>query len=219
VKKVNKELSNQKLKRRHSTKVTLDLYYVERLVWAYKRELEESFNDVKRHKNIDKIIAKPTELRWFVLCGLTGNLSVLEQLIECYLDGRDGKTDDTGFNAGDGLLFGLLEEIRRFIKEFPPHLEIFYQNYTVYYKEHILPKSAVCKICNERGANHRYANVKVHSECLEKINAKYCEFCTNLYLNGEMECTNKPECVNYQLKEAKAKIKPHGVMSSIFLRD
>ncbi|OGM02660.1 hypothetical protein A2115_03505 [Candidatus Woesebacteria bacterium GWA1_41_8] len=217
VKKVDRKLNNQKLKSKYPIKVTLDCDYVSRLIGTYKREIEESLNEVKRHKNIDKIITEPTELRRLVLCRLTGDLSVLEQLIECYLDGRDGKTDNTGFNAGDGLLYGLLEEIRRFIKEFPPHLEIFYQNYIVYYKEHILPKSAVCKICNERGANHRYANATVHPECFEKVNAKYCENCTNLYLSGEINCTSKPECANYHLKEAKAEIKPDGVMSSKFL--
>lgn len=213
VKRVDRKLSNQKLKRRYPTKVTLDCYYVAHLVWAYKREIEKSLNDVKRIKNIDKIFAKSKVLTWVALRPLKEDLSILEPLMECYLAGRDGKTRDTGFNMGDGQLYKLLEEIRRFIKEFPPHLETFYQNYTVYYKERILPRSPVCKICNERGASHHYANAKVHSECLEKINAKYCEYCTNLYLNSEMKCTNKPECANYQLKDAKAKGMPLGVIS------
>ena len=212
-KKVDRKLSNQKLKRRYPTEVTLDRYYVKRLVWAYKREIEESLNEVKRIKNIDKIIAKSKVLTWVALRPLKEDLSVLEPLMECYLAGSDGKTYDTGFNMGEGQLYELLEEIRRFIKEFPPHLEIFFQNYTAYYNERILPKSPVCSICNERGANYLYANARVHPKCLEKINAKYCEYCTNLYLDGEMKCTNKPGCANYQLKEARVKSTPHGIIS------
>lgn len=199
--------------RNYSIKVTLEHALVSRLVWAYTREVEEDLKQVKSIKNLDEIIAKSRMLTSVAFHPLYENLSVLEPLMECYLAGSDGKTLETTFNNGDEQLYNLLVEIRMFVKEFPPRLEEFYQNYSSY-RQKLLEKSPICKICNKRGANHYFANVKIHNQCLNKVEAKYCEYCANLYLNGEEKCTNKTECEKYQLKDAVASQgSPYGSVS------
>lgn len=205
-KKLNKSGKN------YSIKVTLGHAHVSRLVWAYTREVEESLGYVKQIKNLDEILEKSPVLTRRVLSPLYENLSVLEPLMECYLAGRDGKTFETGFNNGDGQLYDLLEKIRRLIKEFPSKLEDFYQNYSINRKQ-LLAKSPVCEICKERGANHYFSNVKVHNQCLGRVNSKYCEYCGNLYLNNEQKCNNKSECSSYELKKAEATKGPYGSIS------
>lgn len=193
-------------------KVTIDCNLVSRLVWAYRREIEECLNRIKTIKNLDQIVEKSPILTSVVFHPLYENLLVLEPLIECYLAGRDGKTIDTGFNIGDGKLYDLLNEIRKFVKEFPPKLDDFYKIYSAY-NDDILARSPICEICKERGANHYFSNVKVHDTCLDKVDSKCCEYCGNLYLHDEQKCSNKSECSNYQLKEAKAANSQHGAIT------
>lgn len=202
--KLDKGKSNrQKSRRNYSIKVTLGNYHISRLVWAYRKEIIECLNHVKSIKNLHAILVKSKVLKSVVLDPLRENLSVLEPLMECYLAGRDGKSFDTVFNIGDGQLYDLLVEIREFIQEFPPRLEKFYQNYSSD-RQRLLEKSPICKICNEHGARMHYANAIIHERCLEKVKARYCEYCGSLYLSHEEKCTNKLECAKYLLKDAIA---------------
>lgn len=201
------------LKTRKQYKVTLGSYHIGRLVWAYRREINEDINRIKHIKNLDEIQAKSKVLTSVALHPLYENLSILEPVMECYLAGRDGKNSHAGFNIGDGELFDILSEIRSYIETFPPQVESFYQNYKDK-NERLLKFSPVCIICNKHGARMYYSNAKVHNECLSSINAKYCEYCANLYVRGKEKCTNKPECSNYQLKDAKStNDTPHGAIS------
>jgi len=199
--------------RDYSKKVTIDRALVSRLVWAYRRDIEESINYVKSIKNLANIREKSPVLTSIALHPLYESLYTLEPLVECYLAGNDGKTSDTGFTIGDGQLYELLREIHEFVKKFPPKLTVFYKNYSDYDKRR-LAKSPICEICKERGANHYFSNVIVHNQCLSKVESKYCECCGILYLHNEQKCTNKPKCSNYQLKTTKTgSCTPYGSIS------
>lgn len=192
------DTKSKRIIRRKRPTVKLGYYHISRFVWSITRDLNKEVQRVKSIKNLETILNRSPMLTHVALYNLNEAIYLLEPMMDCYLEDR-GK-ESSYYTNGDGSLFEELTEVRRYIQKFSPKVESFFNGYFKYH-EKILSKSPICEICKKRGANYRFANVQIHSTCLKTVDAKCCEYCATLYLNGEEKCEVKPECKNYQLKK------------------